>query len=330
MPHRQNVDAKGNWVSYRPEIKIVDCTIRDGGLMNNHRFEDGFVKAVYQTCVAAGIDYIELGYKGAKRIYAPAEHGAWKHCDEDVLRRIIGEGPRSIKICAMADVDRTDYHTDILPKNKSVLDCIRVAAYIHQIPGAIDMIQDAHQKGYETTLNLMALSTVADREREDFLAVVARSPVDTVYVVDSYGSFYSEHIRDIVLKFLHAMEGTSKQVGIHAHNNMQLAYANTIEALIVGANRLDATIAGLGRGAGNCSLELLLAFLKNPKFKLRPVVECIEKHFVPLRDQIDWGYSLPYMISGMLNQHPRTAMAVRESERPDDYLAYYDQMMEKE
>jgi 4-hydroxy 2-oxovalerate aldolase len=230
----------------------------------------------------------------------------------------------------MADVDRTDYHTDILPKDQSVIDCVRVACYISQIPGAIDMIKDAHDKGYETTLNLMAISKVQDRELEEALAVLANSPVDTVYVVDSNGALYSEQIHDLVLGFLAALDGTGKHVGIHAHNNMQLAYANTVEALIVGADRLDATIAGLGRGAGNCALELLLAFLKNPKFHLRPVIQCIEEHFVPLAKELDWGYSIPYLITGMLNEHPRAAMHVRESEHKDEYLAFYDQMVEKD
>jgi 4-hydroxy 2-oxovalerate aldolase len=330
MLHRKHVDAKGNWVTFRPDIKIMDCTIRDGGLMNGHQFDETFVKAVYDTCVAAGVDYCELGYKGSKRIFAPSEHGAWKFCDEGMLRRIVGEGPRPLRISVMADVDRTDYHTDLLPKDKSVIDCVRVACYINQIPGAVDMIKDAHDKGYETTLNLMAISKVQDRELEEALAVVGKSPVDTVYVVDSNGALYSEQIHDLVLGFLAALEGTGKHIGIHAHNNMQLAYANTIEALIVGADRLDATIAGLGRGAGNCALELLLAFLKNPKFHLRPVIECIEQHFVPLAKELDWGYSIPYLITGMLNEHPRAAIAVREGEHKDEYLAFYDQMVEKD
>ncbi len=330
MLHRRHVDAKGNWVTYRPDIKVVDCTIRDGGLMNNHKFDEAFVKAVYQTCEAAGVDYCELGYKGSKRIFSQDQHGIWKFCEEDVLRRVVGEGPRTVRISVMADVDRTDYHTDIQPKDKSVIDCVRVACYINQIPGALDMIKDAHDKGYETTLNLMAISKVQDRELEEALAAAAKSPVDTVYVVDSNGAFYSEQIHDLVLSFMAALEGTGKHVGIHAHNNMQLAYANTIEALIVGADRLDATIAGLGRGAGNCALELLLAFLKNPKFHLRPVIECVEKHFVPLAKGIDWGYSIPYLITGMLNEHPRAAMAVREGEHKDEYLAFYDQMVEKD
>ncbi len=330
MTHYKDEHAKGTLITYRPEIKVLDCTIRDGGLINDHQFEDQFVSAVYHACVAAGVDYMEVGYKASKTQFAGKNHGTWKFCDEDDLRRLVGDNPTPLKLCAMADAERTDYHTDILPKEQSVLDCIRVAAYIHQIPTAIDMIADAHDKGYETTLNLMAVSTVQDRELEDALAVLAQSKVDVLYLVDSFGSLYPEQIRDMTLIFLKALEGTGKEVGIHTHNNQQLAYANTIESLIVGASRLDATINGLGRGAGNCPLELLIGFLKNPKFHLRPVLECIQEHFLPLRKQLDWGYSIPYMITGQLNQHPRMAIKLRSSHASDDYVLFYDLMMEKE
>ena len=328
MLHRQHVDAKGNWVNFRPEIKVMDCTVRDGGLVNNHKFDEAFVKAVFDTCVAAGVDYCELGYKTDRKVLAPGAYGEWKYCDEDLLRRVVGEQPRDLKISVMADADRTS-HKDLLPKKDSVIDCVRVACYIHQVPGALDLVKDAHDKGYETALNIMAISTVQEREIETALQVAAKSPADTVYVVDSNGSLYSEQVHDIVVGFLTALEGTGKNVGIHAHNNMQLAYANTIEALIVGANRLDATIAGMGRGAGNCPLELLLAFLRNPKFHLRPVIECVEKQMLPLGQKLDWGYSIPYLITGMMNEHPRSAIAVREGAKPDEYTAFYDQMVEK-
>jgi 4-hydroxy 2-oxovalerate aldolase len=157
-----------------------------------------------------------------------------------------------------------------------------------------------------------------------------RSPVDIIYLVDSFGAFYSEQIRDLALIFLDAVEGTGKQLGIHTHNNQQCAYANTIEALVVGANRLDATINGMGRGAGNCPLELLIGFLKNPKFKLRPVLECIQNHFLPLRDKMEWGYRIPYLLTGMLNRHPREAIAMRAGEHPDDLVAFYDELADKE
>ena len=84
------------WITYRPELKVLDCTIRDGGLCNDHAFEDGFVKAVYDACVAAGIDYMELGYKSSKRIFAQNKFGVWKFCDEADLRRDPGpEGWRA-------------------------------------------------------------------------------------------------------------------------------------------------------------------------------------------------------------------------------------------
>ena len=315
-----------SWVTFRPELKVLDCTIRDGGLMNDHRFEPSFVQRIYETCVAAGIDYMEFGYKADRKIFA--DSGPWKYCTEDDLRRIVGENPSAVKLTVMADAERTDYHTDILPREQSVLSCIRIASYVHQVPAALDMVKDAHDKGYQTTFNLMALSTVQERELFDALEVIVAGPVDAVYVVDSFGSFYSEQIRDLTGKFVKMAHDAGKEVGIHAHNNQQLAYANTIEAMLSGATWLDATIAGLGRGAGNCPTELLLGFLKNPKFHLRPVLQCVQDLFVPLRKELDWGYSIPYMLTGQLNIHPRMAIEVRDSDMPDAYVEFYDRLTE--
>lgn len=332
MEHIKDQTAKGTWLTYRPEIKIMDCTIRDGGLINDHGFEDGFVKAVYQTCVASGIDAMEFGYKADKKVFAPSQYGEWKFCEEDTLRRIVDDNPTDLKLAVMADAERTDYHTDILPKSESVIDIVRVATYIHQIPTALNMIKDAHDKGYRVTVNLMAISVIQERELEEALQILSQSPVCAIYIVDSFGAYYSEQIRDIALMFLKAAEGKGIEVGIHAHNNQMLAYANTLEALIVGANRLDATINGMGRGAGNCPLELLLGFLKNPRYQQRPVLECIRDHFLPLekKGEMEWGYRIPYMITGQMNQHPRAAIKMRAGENPDDYVAFYDQMTEEE
>lgn len=328
--HDKDKYAKGTYVTYRPDIELFDCTIRDGGLINDHKFDDTFVKAVYNACVEAGVQYMEMGYRASKKIFARDQFGAWKFCDEDDILRIVGDNHTDLKLSIMADAERTDYETDILPKDKSVIDCIRVATYIHQVPVALDMIRDAHDKGYMTTFNLMALSGVQDKDLADALDAVAKSPVDAIYLVDSFGSFYSEQVRDYTLTFLKAVEGTGKKVGVHMHNNQQLAYSNTIEALILGASLLDVTINGMGRGAGNCPLELLIGFLRNPRFRQRPVLKCIQETFLPLRDKMEWGYQIPYMITGQLNQHPRAAIQMREGPAPDDYVAFYDQQVEEE
>lgn len=318
-----------NWLSYRPDIKVLDCTVRDGGLINQHYFEDGFVKAIYDCNVAAGVDYMELGYKGDKSIYIPTEHGPWKHCDEETIRRIVGDNPSDIKLAVMADADRSDYRNDIESKADSVIDLIRVACYIHQIPLALDMVKDASDKGYEVMLQLMAISTVHEGEIVAALEAAAQSDAVGVYIVDSFGSLYSEQIRKLASLFKQILDTTGKEVGIHAHNNQQLAFANTIEAIVCGANRVDATLAGLGRGAGNCPMELLLGFLHNPKYKIRPVLKCTQDILLPLQAEMDWGYSIPYALTGQLNQHPRMAIACRASDAPDDYVAFYDRLMDE-
>jgi 4-hydroxy 2-oxovalerate aldolase len=315
------------WITYRPELKVLDCTVRDGGLINSHLFEDGLVKAVYDTCVEAGVDYMELGYKGSKKLFAQSAHGDWKFCDEDDMRRIVGENDTSLKLSAMADAEKTDYHEDILPKKDSVLDVIRIATYVHQLPVAVDMINDAYDKGYEVACNIMAISIVQEAEIEQALEVLRETPVSTVVVVDSFGSLYGEQVGRLVDRYLKALEGTGKEVGIHAHNNQQLAFANTIEAIVHGANRVDATAMGMGRGAGNCPMELLIGFLRNPAYRVRPIYQLLQNHMVGLREKHEWGPLIPYNITGQLNQHPRSAIAVLDDEGKDDYVGFYDKLV---
>jgi 4-hydroxy 2-oxovalerate aldolase len=328
--HTRVVETKGDWVTYRPDISVLDCSVRDGGLMNNHQFDDDFVKAVYETLVEAGIDYMEVGYKGSKEIYPPEEYGPWKHCDEEDLRRVFGDNPSDMKLSVMADAERCNYRKDIIPAEESVLDTVRVACYVHQVPTAMDMVQDAHEKGYETIIQLMAVSAVRDQELNLALKAVCNSPVTTIYLVDSWGVLYSEQIQDLTEKYLSYAEDAWKEVGIHGHNNQQLAYANSIEAIILGANRVDGTMYGMGRGAGNCPLELMVGFLKNPKFKLRPIIKCIRDHVRPLQKEMRWGPEIPYMITGQMNEHPRAAIKWLSSENADDFVGFYDQMLEED
>lgn len=314
------------WITYRPNLRVLDCTIRDGGLINEHAFEDGFVKAIYDACVAAGIDYMEVGYKASKKLFGRDKCGAWKFCDEDDIRRIVGDNPTELKLAAMADAGKSDWHTDILPKKDSVLSMIRVAFYASQVPEAVDMIKDAADKGYEVSANLMAASTVSDTEIDQALEVIAQTPASVLVVVDSYGSMYAEQIELLVKKYLAYGKATGKEVGIHAHNNQQLAFANTIEAIIDGAERADASMAGLGRGAGNCPMELLIGFLRNPKFHIRPIYEVIQDHLLPLSRTVEWGPYVQYNITGQRNEHPRSAMAARAGECRDKYVDFYDKL----
>jgi 4-hydroxy 2-oxovalerate aldolase len=314
------------WITFRPALKVLDCTIRDGGLINDHAFEDGFVKAVYDACVAAGIDYMEIGYKASKKLFARNQCGAWKFCDEEDLRRIVGDNPTPLKLAAMADAGKSDWRTDILHKKDSVLSMIRVAFYAHQVSEAVDMINDAAEKGYEVSANLMAVSTVPEIEIDQVLDGISRTPASVLVVVDSFGAMYAEQVELLVKKYQAFGQATGKEVGIHAHNNQQLAFANTIEAIIHGANYMDASMAGLGRGAGNCPMELLIGFLRNPKFRIRPIFKLLQEQLLPLSRTVEWGPYAQYNITGQLNEHPREAMAARAGDQRDNYVAFYDKL----
>ncbi len=308
---------------YRKEIKVVDCTIRDGGLMNNWHFSDDFVRSVYNACVEAGIDYMEIGYKSSDKSYSRKDNGPWKFCDEKDVRRIVGENKTNTRLSVMVDIGRVEMET-IPPKSKSVIDMIRVATYVHQMDKAIHMAEHCMDKGYETTINLMAVSKVNEGELDEALQDVAKSKVPIFYVVDSFGSMYCEQIELITKKYMDLLKG--KTIGIHAHNNMQLAFSNTITAIIHGCNMMDATLLGLGRGAGNCPIEILIAFLKNPKYRLLPLFQAIQDHILPMQKKIDWGYHIPYLVTGSMNEHPKEAMEWMDSDKKSDFVGFLKHM----
>jgi 4-hydroxy 2-oxovalerate aldolase len=172
----------------------------------------------------------------------------------------------------------------------------------------------------------MAISRALDNELTEALHQLEEEcKCNVVYIVDSFGALYQETTEFLVKKFKGILK--SKEIGMHAHNNQQLAFANTIEAIIHNANFVDGTVYGLGRAAGNCPLELLIGFLKNPKFDIRPILDLISNEFIPLRERIEWGYIIPYAITGILDEHPKAAMALRKSEKKENYREFYESLI---
>lgn len=310
---------------YREKIRVLDCTIRDGGLMNNHNFDPRFVREVYKAVSEAGIDYMEMGYKNSKELFSPKEYGLWKFCDDSEIAKVIKGVESKTKISIMVDVGRVNIE-DVKPASESPVDMIRTATYVKDIDKAIYMANHFADKGYETTINIMAISKSQGAELKEALhQVEEESRILALYIVDSFGALYQEPVEDLVKLFKSIIK--TKEVGFHGHNHQQLAFSNTIEAIIHNANYLDCTVYGIGRAAGNCPTELLIGFLKNPKFDLRPILDLISKELVPLRDKIEWGYVIPYAISGMLNEHPKAAMALRKSAKKENYREFYEELL---
>lgn len=310
---------------FREQIKVLDCTIRDGGLINNHDFDFKLVRAVYKAISESGVDYMEIGYKNSRSLFSSKEYGQWKFCDDEDLLRVTEGIEKRTKLSVMVDVGRVELD-DVKPAAESPVDMIRVASYVKDVDKAIHMTNHFEQKGYETTINIMAISKDQGSELDEALHQIEQeSKVVAVYIVDSFGSLYQETVEGLVKRFKEIAK--TKEVGFHGHNPQQLAFGNTIEAIMHGANYLDATVYGIGRAAGNCPMELLIGFLKNPKFDIRPILDLISKEFIPLRDKIEWGYIIPYAIAGMMNEHPRAAMALRKTEKKENYREFYETLV---
>ncbi len=313
---------------YRPEIKVLDCTIRDGGLMNNWGFDKALVKEVFDGLVEAGVDYVELGYRADKKMFPPSESGIWRYCDEEDVRDVAHKDDTT-KISIMCDVGRTDYDA-FLPASESIISMVRVATYAKDVDKAIHLGKHVQDLGYETTCNVMAVSHVLEPDLDEALDQLAASKFKVVYLVDSFGYLYSEQIQYLADKYLAKLKPAGIEVGIHMHNNLQLGFANTIEGIIKGINYLDGTIYGMGRAAGNCPLELLVDFLKNPKFDARPIFDLIQKYFVDMKAELRWGYEIPYAITGLLNKHPRAALAFMKGAHGNSFREFYDKLQESE
>lgn len=304
-------------------IKIVDATIRDGGLVNDFFFTDEFIKRVYEANVAAGLDYMEFGYRANKKMFDPSKFGKWKFASDEDIRSIVGDNATGLKLSVMADVGRCDFRNDIHKKSESPVDLVRVATYIETIPEAVEMIEFAASQGYETTCNIMAISKCTMKQLADALDILAQSPAMGVYIVDSYGALYPKEAKKLTKLFHEKLSPYGKLTGIHAHNNQQCAFANTIESKDAGAKLLDVTLYGMGRGAGNCHSEALLGYFNGKKYHVEPILKIVESDMLALRAQEPtWGYNTSYMITGLANAHPRDAIAATKN-HDNNYLEQY-------
>jgi 4-hydroxy 2-oxovalerate aldolase len=289
-------------------VKVLDCSIRDGGHLNKWRFDFSFAKKLYEAVSNSGIDFIELGYRTKKGVLE--DTGIWRHTSDEVIRSVISE-KSDIKIAIMADIGKITKE-DFLPKNESPIDLVRLAFYRDGLDGAMDMSNDLIDKGYAVSFNLMGIVQYNEEQLEETIRKIRGSNVDIVFIADSFGSLYPTEVTNLV-KLLKG--GTGKAIGFHPHNSLQLAFANTISAIEAGAEYVDGSMNGIGRGAGNLPLETILLFLNrfnNQRYDLIPVLEFVDKELKIVKYDIKWGYDIPYLLSGMNDCHPSYPLTLME------------------
>ena len=274
--------------------KILDCTLRDGGYYTNWDFDKDLTKKYLESFNQLPVDYLELGYRSKP---LPGYLGEFFYCPIPVLEHIRSESNKKLVIMLNEKDVRGDDAKDLLNPCKGLIDMVRVAVDPANFGRALKLAEVVKGLGFEVGFNVMYMSTWEGRA--DLLDQMkeVNGLVDYLYMVDSFGGVYPDDVKRTIEL---VKSQTDVPLGFHGHNNLELALVNTLTALDNGVEIVDATITGMGRGAGNLKTELLLTVLNTQKsldLNYNPLSQVVDE-FSVLQKQYEWGTNLPYMVSG--------------------------------
>lgn len=295
---------------------VLDCTIRDGGYANNWHFESKLVREVYRAASKAGVDFVEIGFRGTEEHFSKEKYGLWRFSqDEDILQTI--NGIQGAKIAVMGDFGKITPDDFPLAQDSPVT-LVRVAANKTSLKEAILLLERIKAKGYDVSLNAMGYTNFTSGERRQLAEMLKDAGLDYVYVADSYGSLFPDQIPELFAPLLELRARNGIKVGFHPHNSLQMAFANTLEAIRAGVDIVDCTFYGMGRAAGNLPTEILISYLSQlnvHRYNAIPILNCIDLYFLSIYQEHPWGYCLPFMLSGLFKCHPNYAFEMLERRR---------------
>lgn len=299
-------------------LTVLDCTLRDGGYYNNWDFPTPLVRRYLEVMKEAGVDYVELGLRA---LSSSAYEGPYAFTVDNWLRHVgIPEGMRVGVMCNAKDLLRGGdpqamVHRLFSPADESPVELVRVAAHFSEIEDSHEAVIALSELGYKVGFNFMQSSGRTREELTTKSALVASWPLDVLYFADSLGNMSPEDIRFTA----EAMrEGWPGPLGFHAHDNMGLALVNVLAAIDAGVTWIDATVLGMGRGAGNVRLEYLLLELAQRGLysgKLDGLLNLVVEEFQPMQKAFGWGANLYYHLSAMYGVHPTYVQEMLSDER---------------
>jgi len=289
-------------------MRLLDCTLRDGGYYNRWDFPTALVRRYVRGLVAAGIDTIELGFR---TLDAEGYLGALAHTTDTYLLSLDLSDSTSFGVMlnakelvgfdagAGAAIDRL-----FAPASDSPVDLVRMAATQSEIPGLTPAVDRLHELGYRTGVNLMQVHSLTSGDLANFGSWAKSVGSEVAYFADSFGVLNPSDIGPIAAALA---EGFRGPVGCHLHDNRALAMANTLAAVDAGVTWVDGTIRGMGRGPGNARTEYLAVELTRRGLidvDLTPLISVVEEDFGALHREFEWGTNLHYMLSGTHGVHP--------------------------
>ncbi len=282
--------------------KLIDCTIRDGGHLNNWNFSNECVKQSYIAASNAGADYFEIGYRCN---YHNKKMGLFSVCEDMFLLSLFDNLNDRCKLSIMIDAGKCDADKFIQCRiDKTPISLIRVATYPSTLKIAFELCENLSELGYELFLNLMDFSEYKNQEYNLLQEWNKKTILKSICFADSFGSFLPNDVEKYY-KDLKSMGYDN--ISFHSHNNLQMAFANSLKAIELGAYSIDASIYGMGRDAGNLPAELITGYLNNSgnlKYNPLPYMKVINKYYKKIQEEYPWGYKLQSLIGGLKNIHP--------------------------
>lgn len=274
--------------------KILDCTLRDGGYYTNWDFDKSLVNQYLESTNKLPIDYLEVGYRS---IPMKGYLGKYFYCPIYELEDMKNRTSKKLVIILNEKDIRTEHIDELLGPIIGLVDMVRIAIDPEHLGRALILAEGVKRLGFEVGFNVMYMSKW--KQYGDFVKELKNVDgiADYFYMVDSYGGVYPQDVIDTMNL---VRENTSCKLGFHGHNNLELALINSLTAIEQGVDIIDATIWGMGRGAGNLKTELLLTAL-NSKEGLDVdfnALGTVVNSFDGLLKKYEWGTNLPYMISG--------------------------------
>ena len=278
-------------------MKLLDCTLRDGGYYTNWSFDDDFAKRFVKSLDKAGVDIIEMGYK------SPLKGGKYRKCNDSFIRDMVGDCKTDLAFMIDAkdfingEVDIQLLKSIIKPSSESPFTYCRLAITPQQIDEALTMIELLDKLGYKVIVNVMRVSLLKDSEIRKFCNSLSETKVVALYFADPFGSLLPDRVKELVEIF----KETEKDIGIHTHDNLGLAFANSLCAVDNGVKYVDGTLTGMGRGVGNVRTEQLLMYYD---YDYKYVTDFVTNVMTPMKNKAGWGWNHNYMLTGLKEIHP--------------------------
>ena len=275
-------------------MKILDCTIRDGGYYTTWDFPEHLIDNYLKAFNELPVEYLEVGYRSKQ---LEGYLGKYFYCPVQVLKELKEKSSKKLAIILNEKDVRAKDAEELLAPIKNYVTMVRMAIDPKNFKRALVLANKVKELGFEVAFNVMYMSTW--KEEKEFLELIPEvdKVADYFYMVDSFGGVYPEDVKEIIAL---VRSKTQVKLGFHGHNNLEMALANTLVAIDEGVDIVDATITGMGRGAGNLKTELLLTVLQSQNklsFDYNALTKVVDD-FTTLQNEYDWGTNLPYMVSG--------------------------------